>query len=83
MRRSAGLTMVERIIASSRQQQRVDLPAGLKLCGPCAVAPPVLDYEDGGQLLCGVCRKPCQRHYRLHGQIDVGECCAFDHGWAA
>jgi hypothetical protein len=47
----------------------------LKLCGPCHLDIPVLDYEDGGELECGVCRKPCYRHYRQHGQIDIGECC--------
>ena len=56
---------------------------GWKLCGPCAIEMPVLDYEDGGELLCGVCRKGCLKHYRLHGQSDVGECCAFDPGRAA
>jgi predicted Zn finger-like uncharacterized protein len=56
---------------------------GLKLCGACALDVPVLDYQDGGGLLCGVCRKTCMRHYRLHGNIDVGECCAFDPGQEA
>jgi hypothetical protein len=48
---------------------------GLKLCGPCHLDIPVLDYEDGGELECGVCRKPCRLHYRQHGQIDIRECC--------
>ena len=46
-----------------------------KLCGFCHLNLPVLDYEDGGELECGVCRKPCRRHYRQHGMITVGECC--------
>lgn len=46
-----------------------------KLCRPCHLDIAVIDYEDGGELECGICRKPCRHHYRQHGMITVGECC--------
>lgn len=41
-----------------------------------------LDYQDGGELQCGVCKGICLRHYRLGDRIDIGECCKpkIEHG---
>ncbi len=52
---------------------------GVHFCGECAqgeeVRAWVLDYEDGGELECGVCGRACMQHFRNRERNDIGECC--------
>jgi hypothetical protein len=36
----------------------------------------VVDYEDGGEMQCGLCKGPCFRHFSDGNRNDIGECCA-------
>jgi hypothetical protein len=34
-----------------------------------------LDYADGGEMQCSVCRGICFRHFNDGNRNDIGECC--------